>query len=114
MKQVGAKSSPLHLFLQVAVGGCKEADIDPDALAGSYPLYLPFLYHSQELGLDGRRKLPDLIQKEGPAIRHFEFARSVADGSREGSPGVAKKLALGETLGKCRAVEAEQRSIPAR
>lgn len=50
-------------------------------------LHFPFLYHTKKLWLNGKRELAYLIQKKCSAIGHFELARSIADGSCEGSLG---------------------------
>src|SRR5204863_403511 len=54
----------------------------------------PLLQHAQQLGLQFERNLSDLVQKNRPAIGHFEPADALRDRSRESTFFVSEELAF--------------------
>src|SRR5262249_28447991 len=71
-KKIGAKATLTDFFVEVAVGGGDDADVDPERLAAADRLELLLLKHAQELDLRLERQLADLIEKERPAVRQLE------------------------------------------
>ena len=67
----------------------------------------PGFDHAQEFGLEGERKLFDLIQKQRSLVCHTEVAWRIVDGSRKGALHVTKQLAVNSTLRNGTAVDGE-------
>ncbi len=66
------------------------------------------LQDAQELDLEGQREIPDLVEKQGPAIGRLEGPQPRGDGAREGALLVAEELALGQGLGAGAAVDGHE------
>ena len=91
----------IEVFAQLAVGdGCAriavrrrdDADVRLDRFRTTQPLKLSFLQHPQELRLDRRRHLPDLVEKQYAAAGLFDFPGARRDRAREGSALHAEQL----------------------
>ena len=67
-------------------------------LPASHRPDLPLLEHTQELALQSEAHLPNLVQKECPAVGQFEESRLVLICPGESPPDVTEQLALQETL----------------
>jgi hypothetical protein len=59
-----------------------------------HPLELLRLEDAQQLGLRGRRQLPDFIQEDGPMMRQLESPEPPLRRTRERPPFMAEQLAL--------------------
>lgn len=59
--EVGAEVAFGHGLFQIAVGGANQPDVDFDRFRTADPLGLPFLEHTQELRLEGRRDVADPV-----------------------------------------------------
>ncbi len=55
------------LLIEVLIGGGDYPHIDGYAFSTAHPLDASFLQKAQELHLQGRGQLPDLVEKERPA-----------------------------------------------
>ena len=75
-----------------------------DALVG------PLLEKRQQLGLEGRRQVADLVEEQSASLGRRDLARRVADRTRERSANVAKQLALQQFGRQARAVDRDERS----
>ena len=62
-----------HL-LEVAVGRRDDADVDVDRLVAADALELALLQEAQQLHLDGRRDLADLVEEQRAAVGLLEAA----------------------------------------
>ena len=82
VKEILPEGALLHPFFQVPVGGADDPHIGVDGLIAAQPLKLPFLEKTQELDLEGRGKLADLVEKEGAAVGLFEPADPALAGAR--------------------------------
>ena len=69
---------------------------------------LALLEHPQELALQRRRHLRDLVEEEGSVVGELEAARARRGGAGERALLVAEELALEERLGDRRAVEGDE------
>ena len=76
--------------------GRDDAHVDLDRAVLTDGPHLALLQHAQELGLDRRRQLADLVEQDGAAVGLAEQARARLDGAGEGALGVAEQLGLGE------------------
>ncbi len=63
---------------QVAVCGCYYTHIDWNALSAPDALEFVFLKHPQQSNLGFARRITDLVEKNGPAVRDFETPESPA------------------------------------
>src|SRR5262249_6710205 len=70
-----------------------------------------FLEDPQELRLELERYLADFVEKERPAVRHFEPAQLLADRPGEGAPLVTEELALEEPRRDRGTVQLDERSL---
>ena len=100
-------------FEQVAVGGGDDPDIDLPRGRPANSVELVFLQDAEQLRLRLERELADLVEEDRPPIGKLEPADSPGDGAGEGPLLVTEQLALHEPGGKCRAVELDERLIPA-
>ena len=74
VKQVLAKSSRLDLLFEVAVRGGEDARVGLDFAIRADALKASVLRHAEQLGLELRRHLADLIEENRAAVRHLEPA----------------------------------------
>ena len=58
----------LDRFGQDSVSGRHQADVQLDGAGAAHALELAFLEDAQQLGLQQRRQLADLVEKHGPAL----------------------------------------------
>jgi hypothetical protein len=72
------------------------------------------LQHLEQLGLQRKRQLTDLVQEHRPAVCELELAGLDAVRAREGATLVAEQLALEELAGQRGAVDLDERSVAAR
>src|SRR5437870_12234563 len=79
---------------EVAVGGGEHAEVDVDRPVVSHAPDRSLLEDPQELGLDARRRLTDLVEEQGSAGRLFEQSLARGVGAAEGPPDVTEQLAL--------------------
>ncbi len=81
-----------------------------ETVAADRPV-LAFLQHAQQLGLQERRHLADLVQHQRAAGRQFEQADAVGGGAGERALLVAEELRLDEILRQRRAVDLDERAL---
>ena len=80
--QARGAAACLHRLLQVPVGGSNDADIDLKSLCRAQPFEAAFLQHPEQLALQFKRELSDLIEKECRPVGNFEPADHLGHGSR--------------------------------
>ena len=83
-------------------------------LRAAEPLELLLLEHAQELGLERRRDVADLVEEERAAVRQLEAADLLRDRPGEGALLVAEQLALQQVERDGRAVELDEGAPAAR
>src|SRR4029450_1207871 len=69
---------------------------------------------TEELALELRRELADLVDEDRAAVRRLEPSGLVLPGAREGALHVAEELALHQMLGEGRTADRDERSRRAR
>src|SRR4029077_10640482 len=82
--QVFAKKTLGHGFLKVFIGRGYNAHIDSDILVAAHTSELSFLNHAQQLDLNGRRRIADLIQKDRPTVGDLEQPRLIGHRTGKG------------------------------
>src|SRR6185312_9419432 len=65
----------------------------------------------KQLGLQARRQIADLIEKESAALGDLDAAGLIPDRAREGALGVTKQLAREQLLGECRTIDGDEGAI---
>ena len=70
-----------------------------------------FLQESENLGLETKSQIADLVQEECAPVRKFETTHPIANSSGEGAPYVPEELALEKFAGYGRAVDRDKRSV---
>jgi hypothetical protein len=98
--QVLEKVARLHQGLEVPVGGDDEADVDVEGPAAADPFEGPLLDHAEELDLEGRGGVTDLVEEERAAVGQLEAALAGRDRPGEGPLLVAEQLRLQEEIGR--------------
>src|ERR1700704_7181724 len=83
-----------HGVGEVPVGGDDEAKVGLERHGAADPLELALLEDTEKFGLDGRRELADLVEKQGAPGGELEAARLLPVRSGEGTPFMAEELRL--------------------
>ena len=84
----------LHLPFQVPVGGRDDADVGLARRWVAEPLVLLVLQETQQLGLQGKGEIPDLVEEERSPLAGGDASRVVADRSGERTFHVSEQLAF--------------------
>ena len=93
------------------MGGGDDPDVGLDRLVAADPLELLLLQEPEDLALEHRRHVADLVEEEGPAVALLELADPGGDGPGEGALLVAEELRLEQPLGDRRAVDRQERAL---
>ena len=96
---------------EVAVGGGDDPDVGVDFVGAAEPAELALLQHAQQLHLDHRTHLPDLVEEDGPLLRHFDQPLLVGVGAGERAAHVAEELGIEQRLRQRAAVQRDERPI---
>ena len=83
--EVSPKRAVRDGLLEVAIRGRDHSNVDLDAAARADALDDLVLQDAEELGLQRRRQLADLVEKHRAAVGHLEPASLLCDRSSEGA-----------------------------
>src|SRR5690606_27563267 len=114
IEEVLAKALLGDRLLEILVRRRDDPDVDVDRLVVPEPPDLAFLDGPQQLRLERRRRLGDLVEEERPAVRLLEEALARADGAGERAAHVTEELALEQRLADGRAVDGHEGLVGAR
>ncbi len=103
-EEILAEIACLHHLLQILVGGREQAHIDLNHLGAAQAFELPFLQHTQNLGLGGLAHVAVLVEKQHSLVGQLEAALALFCGAGEGPLLVTEQLALQQVLMQRRAV----------
>src|SRR5271163_843163 len=81
--QVSTETAGRNLAAQLAIGRGDYADIHLARLRSADAQHLAVFEHAQQLGLEVRARLSDLVEKQGAAGGALEASRAVTDGAGE-------------------------------
>ena len=81
-----------HGLLDVLVGGGQHAHVHLDGVAAAHAGELPVLEHVQELALERRVEIADLVEEDRAVVGGLELAHLEGMGPREGPALVAEEL----------------------
>ncbi len=109
--EVLAKAPVVHVLGEVAIRRSDDAHVDlPDRVAADAP-DLAVLEDAEELRLQRRGKLADLVEEDGAALGLLEDAGAVRDRPAEGAPEVTEELTFDQVLGDAAAVDGDERPL---
>src|SRR5438105_2689162 len=108
IEEVLAELALVDHLLEIAVGGSDDPDVDGDRLGGADGTDLAALEGAQELDLEGRRHLADLVEQQRPARGLLEEPLLVRAGAREGALDVPEDLRLEQRFGQRSAVDGDE------
>src|SRR5207245_2601771 len=94
---------------ELAVGRRDDAHVGPEDAPPADALKLPLLEDAEELGLDERAHLRDLVEEKGPSRRLLDLSDLRPDRAGERPLLVAEELGFEDLLGKSRAVDRDPR-----
>ena len=77
IKQVFAELALRHHFVQIAIGGTNQANVDGNGFVASHTHHGTALKHGEQLGLQPIRQIAYFVQEQGSSLRHFELARTI-------------------------------------
>src|SRR5438034_407393 len=100
--------------LEVPVRRRDHPHVDRVRLGRADGTHLHLLEYAQELDLQPRRELGDLIEEDRPLVGATEESERVRDGAREGAADVTEELGLQEVLWDRAAVHGDERPLGAR
>jgi hypothetical protein len=106
--KVGAELPRLYQAIDVLVRGREDADVHRYGLAGSNPLEGLLLDDSEELRLELERKVPDLVEEDGPAVGQLEAAPAILHGVGKSPFHMAEEFAFEEAFGEGRAIHTDE------
>src|SRR5262245_52117318 len=112
--EVFTKIAAHHHLLEVAVGRGHDAHVDVNLLVASEFRELRVLQHVQQLCLQRRFHLADLVEEDRAAVRLLEFADARRRRTRECTLLVAEQLAFEQFRGKRGAVHFDERLVAPR
>src|SRR5579862_7316525 len=72
VEKIGSEPLLLDHCGQITVGGGDKAGISAQRTRATQTLKFPFLQHAEQLRLELKRNLSDLIQECRAVVRHFE------------------------------------------
>ena len=98
-------------FMQVLVGGTQHAHIHRNFLAATDTLNDALLQEAQQLGLQRRGHIADLVQEQRATGRGFDLARCLPGRTGKGAFFIAEQLALQQVLGNRSTVNGDKASF---
>src|SRR5690606_34910941 len=101
-------------LLEVLMGRGDHAHVDRAALVGADRPHLALLHDAQQLRLQRRGHVADLVEEQRTAARLDEQTRARGGRAGERAARVAEQLALEQRLGQRRAVDREERTLATR
>lgn len=106
--EVGAECAIADFFLEVAIGGGDDADVDFPFFVVANAAECLFLEESEEEALCGEGKVSDFVEEEGAAMGFFDDTGGVVVGTGEGAFGIAEKAGFEEWFADDVAVEGNE------
>jgi hypothetical protein len=114
IKEIGAKAAGAYVSLEIAVGRGDDADVDGGRRRGTDAAHLAILQGAQQLHLEGRRQLANLIEEEGSLVGFLEQPSLLTCRAGERASLVTEQLALEQRLRKRAAVHCNEWPFRAR
>ena len=106
--EVGAELALGHRMLEILVGGADQPHVHLERALAADAFEFALLQHAQQLGLERRRYLADLVEQQRAAVGELEASGPLADGAGEGALLVAEQLRFEHALGQRGAIELDE------
>src|SRR6185503_18741342 len=106
--EILAELTPRDRLREVLVRRRDDADVDADRLVAADPLELALLQDAQDLHLEERRDLADLVEEDRSAVAELELAHLHADRARKSALFVPEELALEQLRRKRAAIDRDE------
>src|SRR6266702_717252 len=97
--QIRAEETPPHHLAEIAVGCCDHAHVDGDGALAADAVDLALLQDAEELRLQGKWQLGDLVEEDRAVLRLLEAPCAPLAGAGERAALVSEELAL-QQLGR--------------
>src|SRR5208337_3018652 len=94
VKKIGTEFLLLNQSIQIPIGGGNQTRVRREGLRTSQPFELALLQDAQQLGLELKRNLANLIQEYGSPIGQLKAADPLRDGAGEGAALMSEELTL--------------------
>ena len=94
--KIRSKTAGLHIALEVARGRRHDPNVEVAGTVLADPPDLALLQRPEQLGLERRRQISDLVEEDGAALGLLEQALAVPVGPGKRAAGVPEELALQE------------------
>ena len=114
VEQILAERLVLDGFFEIAVGGGDDPHVDLDRLRAAEALDDTFLKDAEQLDLDFRRQLANLVEEDRRHVGGLEAADLARDGAGVGPSLTAEQFALDQGARDGAAVHANHRAFAAR
>ena len=114
MEQILAKTTVLDPLLQVLVGCGNHAHIGLDGAVSADAVEMAIAEHTQQAGLQLKRHVANLVQKQRTAICLLKSAPAHGLGPGKGTTLMAKEFAFQQVLRDGRGVDSHERPTRAR
>ena len=112
--EVAAKLASIHHLRQITIRGSHQPNIHLVSPGATQALELLFLQYTQQFGLQRRRNIAHLVQKERAFVGQLETSNLLRDGSGECAFLVAKKLTFQQIQRNGSAIQSHERASAAR
>ena len=114
VEQVLAELAAAHRQLQIPVRRGDDARVGAQHTRPAEPLELPLLQHAQEFRLHRQAHLADFVEEQRAAAGLLELTGLALRRARKRAALVPEQLRLEQLLRQRRAVEGDERAVPAR
>jgi hypothetical protein len=109
--QIRAEAPLRHFFRQNAVAGRDDPDIHATRRHIAHAPNFTLLQDAQELDLEDRRNLADLVEEKRPGVRGLKDPTLIMHRAREGTAHVAKQLAVEQAVHQRSAIDRDEGAV---
>ncbi len=107
--QILPEPAPLHFLEQIPIRRADDPDVHLDVLVAADPLEFLLFDDPKQLGLEGGRRLGDLVEQQGAPGGHFKSALPLHVRAGERAFFMAEQFALQQAVAQGGAVDADER-----
>src|SRR5690606_31732940 len=113
-EQIAAELAFAHELLEIAIGSADDAQVDLDLLRRTQSPDGPILQQLQQLRLQPQLDLADLVEEQRAAVGRLDQTDAALARIGERALLVTEQLRLEQVRRQVRAVDLDERAIPAR
>jgi hypothetical protein len=111
--EIGPEPALLDFLLGIPIGRGDDTHVDAVCAIAAEPLNLPVLQGAQQLWLKLEGHLAHFVEEERAAVGHLEFAGALLHRPCKRARDVTEQLALRDVHRQRRAIDVNQRLVPA-